>query len=101
MKPAIMNALSPHIFAQRFLRTVLPLLSIAILCGVAAACPTCREGLAENDPQGQALAAGFFYSILLMMGMPFVIVGVFGGVAYLSIRRAKAKAALDLVTESA
>jgi hypothetical protein len=95
-----MNALRAHILAQRLLRSALPLLSLAILCGVAAACPTCREGLAENDPQGQALAAGFFYSILLMMGMPFAILGTFGGMAYLSIRRARANAAAESLADT-
>jgi len=81
------------IYAQRFLRTLLPVLLVTVMCHVAEACPTCREGLAENDPQGKALAAGFFYSILLMMGMPFAILGTFGGMAYLSVRRAKARQA--------
>ena len=52
------------------------------------ACPTCKEGLAENDPAGQAMAAGYFYSILFMMSMPFLILGTFGSFAYWSIRKA-------------
>ena len=89
-----MNA-KTAIFDRRIVRALLPLLSVALFAGVAVACPTCREGLAENDPQGQALAAGFFYSILLMMGMPFAILGTFGGLAYLSIRRARLQASVD------
>jgi hypothetical protein len=65
-----------------------------IIGGVASACPTCTEGLGQNDPQGQAIAAGFYYSILFMMAMPFAILATFGGVAYLSIRRAQ-KAGAD------
>jgi hypothetical protein len=76
-------------------RTLLPLLLVALLASVTAACPTCREGLAQNDPQGQSLAAGFYYSVLFMMAAPFAILGAFGGLAYLSIRRAKARAATD------
>lgn len=53
------------------------------------ACPTCKDGLAENDPASQATAAGYFYSILFMMAMPFVIIGTFGSAAYLSIRKAR------------
>jgi len=53
------------------------------------ACPTCSEGLAENDPAGQAMAAGYFYSILFMMSMPFLILGTFGSCAYWSIRRGR------------
>jgi hypothetical protein len=74
----------------RIVRGLLPLIFVAVFAGIAAACPTCREGLAEN-PQGDALAAGFYYSILFMMGMPFAIVGTFAGLAYLSIRRARAQ----------
>ena len=55
----------------------------------ALACPTCKDGLAESDPTTQAMARGYFYSILFMMAMPFVIIGTFGGAAYLSIRRAR------------
>jgi hypothetical protein len=70
------------------------LIAMAILLGllfatVAAACPTCKEGLAQNDPQGQSMAAGYYYSILFMMSMPFAILGTFGSLAYFSIRRAR------------
>jgi hypothetical protein len=86
--------------AKSAVRLFLPIAVVLLVCGVAAACPTCREGLAENDPQGQALAAGFFYSILLMMGMPFAILGTFGGMAYLSIRRAKAQSAAESTVDA-
>jgi hypothetical protein len=86
--------------SQSAVRLFLPLAIVVLIAGVAAACPTCREGLAENDPQGQGLAAGFFYSILLMMGMPFAILGTFGGMAYLSIRKARAAAAAATVVRA-
>ncbi|MEO2046988.1 MAG: hypothetical protein ABGX16_10480 [Pirellulales bacterium] len=53
------------------------------------ACPTCKQGLAENSPAAQAMANGYFYSILFMMSMPFLILGTFGSCAYWSIRRAR------------
>lgn len=84
---------------KKSVRIWLPLLLVALFAGVATACPTCREGLAEN-PQGQSLAAGFYYSILFMMAMPFTILGTFGGLAYLSIRRAKARQATEAAQES-
>jgi uncharacterized paraquat-inducible protein A len=62
---------------------------ILMIASVAAACPNCKEGLAQNDPQGQSVAAGYYYSILFMMAMPFTILGTFGSLAYLSIRRAQ------------
>jgi uncharacterized paraquat-inducible protein A len=62
---------------------------VLLIATVAAACPTCKEGLAQNDPQGRALAAGISYSILFMMSMPYIVLCTFGGLAYVSIRRAR------------
>jgi len=63
--------------------------AVLLTAGDLLACPTCKDGLAGNDPATQATAAGYFYSILFMMAMPFVIIGTFGGAAYISIRRAR------------
>ncbi|HYO23688.1 MAG TPA: hypothetical protein VEQ85_01940 [Lacipirellulaceae bacterium] len=73
------------------LRKAVPLVAIgvALVAAEAWACPTCKEDLA-NNPQGQSLAAGFYYSILLMMMTPFGIIGTLGFVAYRSIKRAQA-----------
>ena len=60
-----------------------------VLADVAAACPTCKDGIAENDPGRQAMAAGYFYSIIFMLTMPFAILGTFGSLAYFSIRKAR------------
>jgi uncharacterized paraquat-inducible protein A len=62
---------------------------VLLIASVAAACPTCQDGLAQSDPHGQSVAAGYYYSILFMMAMPFAILGTFGSMAYLSIRRAR------------
>jgi len=73
-------------------RLVLSLVVFATLLMVATdvfACPTCKDGIAESDPASQAQAAGYFYSILFMMAMPFVLLGTLGGAAYVSIRRAR------------
>jgi hypothetical protein len=62
---------------------------VVLMAGVASACPTCKDGVAQNDPQGQSIAAGYYYSILFMMSMPYIVLGTFGSLAYLSIRRAR------------
>jgi len=68
---------------------------VLLLASVAAACPTCKDGLAQNDPQGRSLAAGISYSIIFMMSMPYLVLATFGCCAYLLIRRAqKAKESL-------
>ena len=73
----------------RWVLIAVALALVLLIASVAAACPTCKDGLAQNDPQGQSIAAGYYYSILFMMSMPFAILGTFGSLAYLSIRRAR------------
>ncbi len=73
----------------RWVLTLAVLLTITAAATGAIACPTCKEGLGENDPVAQAMARGYFYSILFMMAMPFVIITTFGSAAYFSIRRAR------------
>lgn len=60
---------------------------VVLLSSEALGCPTCKDGLAENDPQQQAMAAGYFYSILFMMSMPFLLLATIGGFAYRAIKR--------------
>ena len=75
-------------------------LAIGVLVAdVAVACPTCKDGLAENDPAGQAIAAGYFWSILFMMSMPFLLVGSFISYAYFTIQKAQKQAAADSTTD--
>ena len=68
----------------------------------AQACPMCSESLPSNSPgqdsgdaaavssnqTGSGLAEGFYYSILLMLAMPFLMVAGLGGMLYLSAKRA-------------
>ena len=78
---------------RRILRGGLIVAAVVGVCCVASgawACPTCQEDLA-NDPQGRGLASGFYYSILLMMTMPFALIGMLGAVAYRSVKRAQAE----------
>jgi hypothetical protein len=85
-------------FVPAVVRWIIIAMTIALallIASVAAACPTCKDGLAQNDPHGQSIAAGYYYSILFMMMMPFAILGTFGGLAYLSIRRARQQAQQD------
>jgi hypothetical protein len=75
----------------RWIVAAIVLVLLLLIASVAAACPTCKEGLAQNDPQGQALAAGYYYSILFMMSTPYIVLATFGSCAYYSIRRAGQK----------
>jgi hypothetical protein len=64
-------------------------LVLVCLAGDASACPTCKDGVAENDPQLQSMAAGYYYSILFMLSMPVLILTSFGSMAYISVKRAQ------------
>ncbi len=76
-------------------RSLAPLALVAILASVASACPTCSEGLGASDPQHQSVAAGFYYSILFMMSMPYILLGTLGYVAYSSVKKAKLNQATE------
>src|SRR6476469_6236064 len=84
---AIYHQFEPAI--TRWIVGAIVLALVLLIASVAAACPTCKEGLAQNDPHGQSLAAGYAYSVLFMMSMPYIVLCTFGSVAYYSIRRAR------------
>jgi hypothetical protein len=84
-----MKSVTQKLLARYFGRTGATIAIALLLAGVANACPTCKEGLAQNDPQGQSIAAGYYYSIIFMMSMPYIVLSTFISAAYLSIRRAR------------
>lgn len=43
--------------------------------GVAIGCPNCKEALANQTGDAAKLKDGYYHSILLMMGMPFALLG--------------------------
>jgi heme/copper-type cytochrome/quinol oxidase subunit 2 len=66
--------------------------AIVLACGSAAlACPNCKQALAAQQGGGD-LVAGFFWSILFMMSMPFLLVGTFSAYMYVLVRRARVAA---------
>jgi len=66
--------------------TITALLLTAIYVGVAEACPTCKEAVAEN---GGNLVRGYFWSIIFMMSMPFLILSALSAMFYLDVLRAR------------
>jgi len=84
---AIYHQFEPAV--TRWIVAAIVLALVLLIASVAAACPTCKEGVAQNDPQGQALAAGYYYSILFMMSTPYIVLATFASCAYYSIRRAR------------
>jgi heme/copper-type cytochrome/quinol oxidase subunit 2 len=60
--------------AARVLAVVL--LVAVVLPVVAAACPLCKEAASNADQPGQSgMWRGMYWSILLMVAMPFMMVG--------------------------
>jgi hypothetical protein len=53
------------------------LLAAVLLPALASACPLCKDAKSDTDyPGGTAsLSSGFYYSILLMVAAPFLVVG--------------------------
>jgi len=54
----------------------------------------------RGDPHHQSIAAGFYYSIIFMMSMPYILLGSLGCLAYVSIRRAKVQQESDAASNA-
>ena len=75
--------------ASRCRAAVVPLVAVLVLLGAAEAfgCPNCKDAVNTADPDGLNLARGYFYSILLMLAMPFTLAGSFGCYVWREMRR--------------
>jgi hypothetical protein len=61
-----------------FVRIALVVVLAAVLApALASACPLCKDAKADTDYAGgtASLPHGFYYSILLMVSAPFLVVG--------------------------
>ncbi len=75
---------------MRSFRWLLPLLVLALLLivvGDASACPNCKEALAVQGGDASKLKDGYFYSILLMMAMPFTLLSTGAFFVVRAVRR--------------
>jgi hypothetical protein len=81
-------------FARRIARRLPLVLAVVLLsatfASVATACPTCSQALADEQQGEGDIVAGYFWSILFMMSMPFLLVSSFCGYMYLEVRKARA-----------
>ena len=65
---------------MRTLRRMVPCLALILilafaLANDALACPNCKEAVANQDGDSMRLANGYSWSIILMIAMPFTILG--------------------------
>ncbi|MFN9369572.1 MAG: hypothetical protein ACK6CT_12555 [Planctomycetia bacterium] len=66
---------------------LLAIACIALVAADAVGCPNCKDAVNTSDPDGLNMARGYFYSILLMLAMPFTLVGSFGCYVWREMRR--------------
>jgi hypothetical protein len=66
---------------------------LMLLPAVAWGCPTCKDGFDPAATGDANLARGYFYSILIMLAMPFTLAGSFGAYVWREMRRQKLDAA--------
>jgi hypothetical protein len=63
---------------MRTIRRMLPWLALLLvfgLAGEALGCPNCKEAIANQDGDAMRLANGYSWSIILMLTMPFLLLG--------------------------
>jgi hypothetical protein len=65
---------------------------LAATAGEALGCPNCKDAVDTSDPDGLNVARGYFYSILIMLAMPFTLAGTFGAYVWREMRRQRAGA---------
>lgn len=53
----------------------------------AFGCPNCKDAFATGDTEAANVARGYFYSILLMLAMPFTLAGTFGAYVWREMRK--------------
>lgn len=77
--------------SSRGVSNTLAVLLVALLLsglgGEAWGCPTCKDGVIASDDAATNIARGYFYSILLMLAMPFTLAGCFGMYIWREYRR--------------
>lgn len=78
--------MSPRCCQRRALLFV-TLIGVCLLAGEAFACPGCKDGVASADQASINMARGYFYSILLMLAMPFTLASCFGLYVWREVRR--------------
>ena len=51
-----------------------------------AQCSMCRTAL-ESSPEGKVLASSFAHGILMMLFLPYAVIGTFGFIVYRAYRK--------------
>jgi hypothetical protein len=78
-----------RLFESRVGLVLIAIALLLVLNSVAAACPNCKEAMEKQDPTHGGMVKGYFYSILFMMGTPYLVLGTFCAAMYYRVRRAR------------
>ena len=79
--------------------TVVAFLLLGLAATEAFGCPTCKDGLIASDDASANIARGYFYSILLMLAMPFTLASCFGMYVWREYRRQQRAGVFDHITD--
>ncbi|MHC5541994.1 hypothetical protein ACYOEI_27555 [Singulisphaera rosea] len=60
---------------RRFGRVLRALVVVAALSQVASACPNCKEAVAAQPSEVAGMQAGYNWSVLFMIAVPFTLMG--------------------------
>jgi hypothetical protein len=76
-------------FAASPFLTVVAAAACVLVASDAFGCPNCKDAVNTSDPEGLNLARGYFYSILIMLAMPFTLLSSFGIYVWREVQRQK------------
>ena len=72
---------------MKFIRRILPVLVVLVVCGAAIACPMCKDSVPNNDAQtSTGVPTALNTSVYLMLGTLFAMIGVVGTVIVRGVR---------------
>jgi hypothetical protein len=63
--------------ASTYLKRLVLVLALALLAPTrpVLACPNCKDAIAEQEGQSNGFKSGFSYSVLVMLAVPFGLLG--------------------------
>ena len=77
---------------------VVIVLAVLLAPAIASACPGCKGALGSN---GEGRVQGFFWSIIMMMAAPFVIIGGFAYLMWRSMRNSTQAVVVAVTSDAA
>lgn len=72
---------------RRMLPGLVVLIAVGLAGGEALGCPNCKEAVANQDGDSMRLADGYSWSIILMISMPFAILGTGSAMIARAVKR--------------